>query len=224
MGLDKPTVAILGGTGKEGPGLAMRWADAGYQIIIGSRQYEKAKITADELNLILGMSSITGLQNSDAAQRADISVLTVVQSSHRVALESLKDSLQGKILVDGYTAEERGFVSLQKQVGVALQEPYLWNDTIENNIRYAKTHATQQEIIETAKLVGVDDFVKQLPRGYATVIGENACKLSEGQKQKIAIARALIKKPKILILDEAMASMDSLSEQKIIQQIKYYYH
>ncbi len=97
---DKPTVAILGGTGKEGPGLALRWAHAGYTIIIGSRQAEKAEKTAVELNETLGIDTITGLQNADAAQAADISVLTVVATAHQPALKGLIAALQGKILVD----------------------------------------------------------------------------------------------------------------------------
>jgi len=97
---DKHVVAILGGTGKEGPGLALRWAVAGYQIIIGSRQREKAERTAEELNEILKIETIKGLENSEAAKAADICVLTVVQSAHQSALESLKDVLGGKILVD----------------------------------------------------------------------------------------------------------------------------
>ena len=100
MGIKKPIVAILGGTGKEGPGLAMRWADAGYEIIIGSRQLEKAIETAKKLNQALSINSIKGLLNSDAARNADICVLTVVQSAHRSAIDGLKDSLQSKILVD----------------------------------------------------------------------------------------------------------------------------
>jgi NADPH-dependent F420 reductase len=96
----KPTIAILGGTGKEGPGLALRWANAGYPIIIGSRQHEKAQATADELNARLGGKRISGLQNSEAARQADINVLTVVQSAHQSALEGLKEDLQGKILID----------------------------------------------------------------------------------------------------------------------------
>jgi 8-hydroxy-5-deazaflavin:NADPH oxidoreductase len=95
-----PTIAILGGTGKEGPGLALRWANAGYPIIIGSRQLEKAQATAAELNLKLGMDSIGGMENSDAARAADISVLTVVQSAHQEAIEGLREALKGKILVD----------------------------------------------------------------------------------------------------------------------------
>jgi NADPH-dependent F420 reductase len=94
------TIAILGGTGKEGPGLAMRWAKAGHRIIIGSRSPEKAHATAQELNAKLGITSITGLQNPEAASKADLCVLTVVQSAHQSALEGLKEALQGKILVD----------------------------------------------------------------------------------------------------------------------------
>lgn len=95
-----PTLAILGGTGKEGPGLALRWASAGYRIIIGSRQAEKAQATAAEINEKLGTDTVTGEENSAAARRADISVLTVVQPAHQAALEGLVDALQGKILVD----------------------------------------------------------------------------------------------------------------------------
>ena len=95
-----PTLAILGGTGKEGPGLALRWAAAGYKVIIGSRQTEKARVTASELNQQLGIDTITGMHNSEAIHNADICVLTVVQSAHQAILENLRDDLQGKILVD----------------------------------------------------------------------------------------------------------------------------
>ncbi len=95
-----PTIAILGGTGKEGPGLALRWASVGYPILIGSRQLEKAQATAAEINTRLNKNVATGMLNGDAARQADISVLTVVQTAHQAALEGLKPDLQGKILVD----------------------------------------------------------------------------------------------------------------------------
>lgn len=95
-----PVLAILGGTGKEGPGLAMRWASAGYPVVIGSRQQEKAERTADELNEKLGIDSIRGLENGEAAREAEICVLTVVQTAHQSAVEGLREDLQGKILVD----------------------------------------------------------------------------------------------------------------------------
>lgn len=95
-----PVLAILGGTGKEGPGLALRWASAGYPVIIGSRQLEKAQRTAEELNEILGISSIQGMDNSSAARAAELCVLTVVHTAHQPMVESLRSDLQGKILVD----------------------------------------------------------------------------------------------------------------------------
>jgi hypothetical protein len=95
-----PIIAILGGTGKEGPGLAMRWATAGYRIIIGSRQLEKAQMVASELTQKLGLDTISGLENGDAARQADICVLTVVATAHQSALRGLVDELQGKIVVD----------------------------------------------------------------------------------------------------------------------------
>ena len=97
---EKQTIAILGGTGNEGPGLAMRWVMQGYPIIIGSRKEEKALRVAGELNTQLGIDSILGMENGFAARNADICVLTVVQSAHQAAIEGLKDDLQGKILVD----------------------------------------------------------------------------------------------------------------------------
>lgn len=95
-----PILAILGGTGKEGPGLALRWAYAGYPIIIGSRYEDKAQSTADKLNAKLNTDSIRGLENSEAARAADICILTVKYTAHQSALDSLKEALQGKILVD----------------------------------------------------------------------------------------------------------------------------
>jgi hypothetical protein len=94
------TIAILGGTGNEGPGLAMRWATAGYKVIVGSRQAEKAALTAADLNQKLGIDTIEGMQNRDAARIAEICVLTVKAAAHQAAVESLRDELQGKILVD----------------------------------------------------------------------------------------------------------------------------
>jgi NADPH-dependent F420 reductase len=100
MSSDKPTIAILGGTGKEGPGLALRWASAGYPIIIGSRQAEKAQTVAEELNSQLGIDTIRGMENAPAARLADLSVLTVQYNAHQQALSGLREDLKGKILVD----------------------------------------------------------------------------------------------------------------------------
>lgn len=98
--IKKPIVAIIGGTGKEGKGLALRWALAGYEIVIGSRQVDKARQVADEINHQLGISRVRGMENTEAAGMADICVLTVVHSAHQHTLTTLKDTLQGKILID----------------------------------------------------------------------------------------------------------------------------
>jgi len=97
---NKPTIAILGGTGHEGTGLALRWASNGYEVIIGSRKEEKALKVTRELNEILGKDLIRGMDNSSAAREADLNVLTVVATAHESAVTGLKDDLQGKILVD----------------------------------------------------------------------------------------------------------------------------
>lgn len=100
MNQAKPVIAILGGTGKEGAGLALRWANAGYSILIGSRQAEKAQNTAQEINQTLAIDTVRGTENAEAARHAQICVLTVVQAAHQEALLSLREALQGKILVD----------------------------------------------------------------------------------------------------------------------------
>lgn len=100
MPMDETMIAILGGTGKEGTGLALRWAAAGYKIIIGSRQLERARQAAEAINLRLGIDTVIGLENIEAARAAGICVLTVQYSAHRQALESVREALHGKILVD----------------------------------------------------------------------------------------------------------------------------
>jgi hypothetical protein len=94
------TLALVGGTGKIGPGLAMRWAQAGYGVIIGSRQEEKAQGVADELNEKLGIETIQGMENSEAVANADIAVLTVKQDAHEPTVKALEGVLRGKIVVD----------------------------------------------------------------------------------------------------------------------------
>lgn len=94
------TIAVLGGTGKEGKGLAYRWAKAGYRVIIGSRTAEKAEVAATDLNEMLGNETVNGMENGEAAKVADILVLTVPYSAHASTLETIRDAAQGKILVD----------------------------------------------------------------------------------------------------------------------------
>jgi ABC-type multidrug transport system fused ATPase/permease subunit len=132
----------------------------------------------------------------------------------------LYNSNSGRILLDGQDIRNLQAKSLYAQIGVALQEPYLWNDSIESNILYGNLKATRREMDRVTEAACLCELISGLKDGYRTVIGENACKISEGQKQRIAIARALIKKPKILILDEALSSVDMFTEAQIIQNLK----
>jgi ATP-binding cassette subfamily B multidrug efflux pump len=106
--------------------------------------------------------------------------------------------------------------SLRSQIGIVLQDSFLFADTVMNNIRYGKLDATDEEVIAAAKLVAADQFIERLPNGYQTVLGERGSGLSQGQRQLIAIARAALKNPRILILDEATSSVDTRTE-RIIQ-------
>ncbi len=126
----------------------------------------------------------------------------------------------GDILINQQSIRDIDLVSFRDQIGVVLEEPFLWNDSLANNIGYSRASANFKQIAQAARLAGAD-FIESLPQGFDTIIGENACKLSEGQKQRIAIARALIKEPKILIFDEAFSSLDSESEDAVISQIKH---
>lgn len=125
------------------------------------------------------------------------------------------DPTSGKILVDGYDLRDVKQISLRKQMGIVLQDPFLFNDTVKNNIAYGKLGATDEEIIEAAKAANAHDFILELPNGYETVIGERGIKLSGGQKQRISIARAILADPRILILDEATSSVDTETEMLI---------
>lgn len=132
----------------------------------------------------------------------------------------LYDPLEGRVLIDSLDIKDIKIKSLKEQIGMALQSSFFWNDTIKNNILYAKEAASMDEVIEAAHIAEVSRFITRFPGGYDTVVGEDACNISEGQKQRIAIARAVIRRPKILILDEAMSSLDSETEDKIIDNIK----
>jgi ATP-binding cassette subfamily B protein len=127
----------------------------------------------------------------------------------------------GAVLIDDIDTREITIDSLKAQIGVALQEPFLWNDSVAHNIAYgACTTPGRDDVIRVARLAEAHDFIMRFPRGYESDMGEMARKLSDGQRQRIAVARALIRQPRILILDEALSSIDSLTEDRIIENIK----
>ena len=122
---------------------------------------------------------------------------------------------EGTILIDGQNIREVTMNSLRSQIGLVTQELILFNDTVRNNIAYGLEEIPLEKIIRTAKAAKAHDFIEELPRGYDSIIGEKGALLSSGQKQRLAIARALLKDPPILILDEATSALDSESERLI---------
>jgi subfamily B ATP-binding cassette protein MsbA len=127
------------------------------------------------------------------------------------------DPQKGRILIDDYDIREVTLSSLRRQIGIVTQETVLFNDTVRANIAYGKPDATIEEIEEAALKANAYDFIKKFPLGFDTVIGERGATLSGGEKQRIAIARAILKNPPLLLLDEATSQLDSESE-RIVQE------
>ena len=134
------------------------------------------------------------------------------------------DIQSGDIKIDNQSIYGVTLESLRKQISLVSQETTLFDDTIENNIRYANNNATDEEILEAAKLSHSDEFIKKLPNKYKTLIGEDGVRLSGGEKQRISIARAMLKKSPIILLDEATSSLDSETEKKIQDALKILTH
>jgi ATP-binding cassette, subfamily B, bacterial MsbA len=122
---------------------------------------------------------------------------------------------EGKISIDEQNINEVNLSSLRKEIALVSQETVLFDDTVEANIRYGRIDASKEEVLAASKNAAADEFIKELPNGYSTIIGENGVKLSGGQKQRISIARAMLKNSSIILLDEATSALDSESETKI---------
>jgi ATP-binding cassette subfamily B protein len=127
----------------------------------------------------------------------------------------LYDPVAGRICIDGLDLKDVTQASLAAQVGMVTQETFLFHSTISENLRYAKPEATPEELVQAARAAHIHDFIADLPAGYETLVGERGFKLSGGERQRLSIARAILKDPRILVLDEATSSLDSESEAAI---------
>jgi ABC-type multidrug transport system fused ATPase/permease subunit len=134
------------------------------------------------------------------------------------------DVQQGAVLIDGYDVRDVTQRSLRSQIGIVLQDPFLFTGTIRDNIRYGRLDATDEEVEDAARAVGLHDLVTQVPEGYETPIRERGRNLSVGQRQLISFARALLADPRILILDEATANIDTFTELLVQQGLKRLLH
>lgn len=172
-----------------------------------SFRYEESqeRPTLDHINLKGHPGQLIALVASSGAGKTSLAYL----------IPRLYDVTDGTVLIDGIDVRQIQLTSLAKALAVVTQETYLVHDTLRENLRYGKPDATDEEIEVAARAAAIHDHIATLPEGYDTVVGERGYRLSGGEKQRIAIARAILKDPKILILDEATSALDTESERLV---------
>jgi ATP-binding cassette subfamily B protein len=134
-------------------------------------------------------------------------------------INRIYDADRGRILIDGVDARDWNLASLRSQIGIIEQEIFLFSRSITDNIRFGRPDATQAEVEDAARKAQAHDFIMRLPEGYDTVIGQRGVTLSGGQRQRLAIARAFVTNPRILILDDSTSAIDSATEDRIQKAI-----
>jgi subfamily B ATP-binding cassette protein MsbA len=137
------------------------------------------------------------------------------KSTMSALLSRFFDPYSGRIILDGVDLKDVSIGDLRNLIGVVQQETLLFNETIEENIRYGSPNATYEEVVAAAKLANAHDFIISQPDGYARLAGEKGMAISGGERQRIAIARAILKNPPILILDEATSALDTVTERLV---------
>jgi ATP-binding cassette subfamily B protein len=167
--------------------------------------YEPARMILDGLSFEVPAGKVVAIVGPSGAGKSTVS---------RILLR-FYDIAGGRVTIDGQDLREVTQASLRAAMGVVPQDTVLFNDTIEYNIRYGRPEASEAEVREAARLAQIDAFIGQLPEGYRTMVGERGLKLSGGEKQRVAIARTILKGPPILILDEATSALDSHTEKEI---------
>ena len=168
--------------------------------------YENTNVLSD-INFKIGKGKMIALVGQSGSGKSTLADL----------IARFYDIENGEILIDNNNIKEIALADLRSLMGIVSQESILFNDTILNNIRLGKLDATEQEVMEAAKVANAHDFILETENGYNTNIGDRGNKLSGGQKQRLSIARAILKNPQILILDEATSALDTESE-KLVQE------
>ncbi|MEN8906397.1 MAG: ABC transporter ATP-binding protein, partial [Clostridiales bacterium] len=171
--------------------------------------YEANKNILHNINMIIEPGEVIGIVGRSGAGKSTIANL----------LMRMYDTTKGEIRIDGVNIKNYAFKCLNKNIGMVMQDVYLFTGSIYENIAYAKPSSSMEEIINAAKAAFAHDFILKLPYGYDTVIGKNAQSLSGGEKQRLSIARTILHNPKILILDEATSSVDTKTEKQIQKAI-----
>ncbi len=203
---DQPLIAFAGRPDRGGPPPV---AAEGSLAPLVTRVWALRQFTAE-----IKPGQLAALVGRSGAGKTTISYL----------LPRLYDVNQGAITIDGHDLRDVTQQSLAEQIGIVMQETYLFHDTIRKNLLYARPEAGEAEMIAAAKAASIHDFVVNLPAGYDTVVGERGYRLSGGEKQRLAIARVILKDPRILILDEATAHLDSENEALIQAALEPLFH
>ena len=177
---------------------------------VNFRYNEEEKNILNSINLEISGGEMTSLVGHSGAGKTTI--MNLIPRFYE------KDS--GNILIDNQLIDDVSISSLRANISLVNQDTTLFDDTVKNNIAYAKQDASEEEIYEAAKLSHCNEFIDKLPNKFDTIIGENGTRLSGGEKQRLSIARAMLKKSKIILLDEATSSLDSETESKIQEAIK----
>jgi subfamily B ATP-binding cassette protein MsbA len=172
--------------------------------------YEEGKEVLRDISFQAAPGSVTALVGTSGSGKTTIAGLAA----------SFLNPLKGRILVDGIDLSAVKLSSYRNQLGVVLQDDFLFEGTIEENILFPRPKATSDQLINAVKAAHVDEFTDRFEDGLKTVIGERGVKLSGGQRQRIAIARAILADPKVLILDEATSNLDTESEMYIQESLK----
>jgi ABC-type multidrug transport system fused ATPase/permease subunit len=173
--------------------------------------YDEGKQVLFDVNFRSGPGSVTALVGPSGSGKSTI--ISLIAAFHVPN--------EGKILVDGVDLSTVRLDSYRTQLGVVLQDTFLFDGTIEENIAFARPGATKEQILEACRIARVDEFAEHFENKYDTIVGERGVKLSGGQRQRVSIARAILADPRILILDEATSSLDSESEALIQEGLKY---
>jgi ATP-binding cassette subfamily B protein len=167
--------------------------------------YDPARPVLHDVSLELDAGSIVALIGHTGSGKTTLASL----------VPRFYDTQAGRVLIDGSDVRDVTFASLRSEIGVIAQDPFLFSATVSENIAFGRPDATPEDIEQAARLAQAHEFIEALPDGYDTVIGERGITLSGGQRQRVAIARALVVDPRILILDDATASVDATTEAKI---------
>ena len=172
--------------------------------------YEPGKPVLKDLNFTVQPGEMIGLAGHSGAGKS-----TLINLICR-----FYDVQEGSVLIDGHDIRDVGLKSLREQIGVVLQDPFLFNGTVAENIAYGKPEASMDEIVAAASAANAHDFILNFPEGYDTPVGERGVRVSGGERQRLSIARAILRNPRILILDEATASVDTQTEAQIQEALE----